>query len=322
MPTISVVIPTFNEEKNIGRCLESIFRQSYPHDKLEVIVVDDKSTDKTVEIARRFPVKVIVSGKKHGEISKMIGFKKATGEFAIYLDADVELIGKSWFQKMLKPFLNDQNIIGSFTRYYSDEHSSPVERYLNFDPLQRDSIYQFFSPSIKSTIVEEKEGYYICEYRENKIPPAGLCLYRKKVLLELVSGYEMFLDLDFLVVLVRDGFNKFAYVPKAGLYHHHASSLGELVRKRLYNLQRVYLAREERLYKWFNLKNPRDLAKIASWVIYANLVIPPFLIGIYKSLKYRDWVGLYEPVINLLVTDVLVISALASTENRKALFGK
>lgn len=311
-PKVSIVIPTFNEEKNIKRCLESIFRQNYPQEKLEVIVVDDKSKDRTVEIAKKLPVKILYSGKRHGEISKMVGFKQAIGEFAIYLDADIHLRGKDFFQKMLKPLLEDEEIIGSFTKFYSDEHSSAIERYLNLDPLQRDSIYQFFSPSIKPTIVEKKDNYFVCEYTEDKIPPAGLCLYRRQKLLEIVSGYDMFLDLDFLVVLVRNGLSKFGYVPEAGLYHHHVSSLGELLRKRLYNLTKVYLARRERLYKWFDLRNPWDLAKISFWAIYVNLILPSILAGFYKSLKFRDPAGLYEPVVNFFVTDTIVLGYLVN----------
>lgn len=53
-PTISIVITTRNEEKNIENCLQSIRAQSYPNDKIEIIVVDNNSTDKTKEIVRSF----------------------------------------------------------------------------------------------------------------------------------------------------------------------------------------------------------------------------------------------------------------------------
>lgn len=53
LPLVSVIIPTLNEEKNIGRCLESIRKQTYPKDKIEIIVVDNDSTDKTREIVRK-----------------------------------------------------------------------------------------------------------------------------------------------------------------------------------------------------------------------------------------------------------------------------
>jgi glycosyltransferase involved in cell wall biosynthesis len=51
---ISVIITTKNEEKNIENCLQSIRTQSYPQDKIEIIVVDNNSTDKTKEIVRSF----------------------------------------------------------------------------------------------------------------------------------------------------------------------------------------------------------------------------------------------------------------------------
>ena len=51
-PKISLVIPTINEERNIKNCLDSVFSQDYPRSKLEVIVVDDESTDGTLAIVR------------------------------------------------------------------------------------------------------------------------------------------------------------------------------------------------------------------------------------------------------------------------------
>ena len=155
-PKISIVIPTFNEEKNIQNCLESIFRQQYPKDKLEVLVVDDNSTDRTLEISKRFPVKILISGKKHGEVSKMVGFKVVTGEYYMYLDADIELVGNNWFQKMIRPLEENKDVVGVFTWEGSRKTDSALERYLSFDVLQRDSLYNFFSPSIEETVTSKK----------------------------------------------------------------------------------------------------------------------------------------------------------------------
>jgi glycosyltransferase involved in cell wall biosynthesis len=320
LPTISVVIPTYNEDKNIKRCLESIYQQKYPKEKLEVIIVDDKSTDKTLHIAKKYPVKIIISGKRHGEISKMIGFRRATGKYAIYLDADVELKGKNWFKKMIKPLEEDNEIVGAFTRKYARKSDPALERYYALDPLQRDSIYKLFSPEIEETIEEKKDGYYLLKYVEGNIPPSGRCLYKRKRLLNIVKDYGMFLELDFLVLLSRNGLRKFAYVPSAGLYHHHAPNLKELIRKRRYNVQKVYLKTiNKKLYKWFHLKNPVDLAKIILWVIYANLILPSLIVGIYKTIKHKDWAGMYEPLVNFLVTDVILFSFVQNSGYKKLL---
>lgn len=318
-PTVTVVIATLNEEKNIAKCLNSIITQKYPKNKLEIIVVDNYSTDKTVEIVNKYKAKIIFNKKLHGEISKMIGFKAAKSELVFYLDADIELRGNNWLLKMIKPLKENENIVGSFTRYYSKKTSPSIEKYLNLDPLQRDGIYQYFSPKIEEVITDSKKGYYLCEYKKNKIPPAGLCVYKKRKLLPLVKKYNMFLELDFLVLLTKKGLNKFAYIPSAGLYHSHVNSFFNLLKKRKYNLQKVYLGREERLYKWFDMATLKGKLKVLYWVLYANAVLPSLLIGIYKSLKHKTLVGLYEPLVNFVLTDYLILLFLSNKKGIKVL---
>ena len=62
---VTLVIPTFNAEKTIYMCLESIFLSDFPKDRLEVIVVDNNSTDESTLIAQQFDVKLI-SEKRQG----------------------------------------------------------------------------------------------------------------------------------------------------------------------------------------------------------------------------------------------------------------
>ena len=305
-PKISVVVPTFNEGKNIKKCLDSIFGQDYPKDKLEVLVVDDDSTDHTLKIAKKYPVLLLRNGQKHGEIGKMIGFRAATGKYFMYLDADVELISKDFFKQLVTPLEQDIRIVASFTKEGAGPNSAPIERYLSFDALQRDGLYQWLTPSVESTIIKSLTSYFLCKYETDRIPPSGRCLYRRKQLWELTKNFEMFLELDFLKLLVLHGHQQFAFVPQAVLYHHHVTSLKELLRKRKYNLTKVYFSHlQNNLYTWIDLK--RNLFKIFIWIVYVNLIIPSVFVGIYKSVKHRDWVGLYEPVVNLLITDLLII---------------
>jgi len=56
---ISVVIPTYNEEKNIERCLRALEEQTIPREDFEIIVVDGQSSDRTIEIAQRYADRVI-----------------------------------------------------------------------------------------------------------------------------------------------------------------------------------------------------------------------------------------------------------------------
>ncbi len=84
---VSVIIPCRNEEKYIRKCLESIIRQDYPKENLEVLVVDGVSEDKTKEIAKQFNVKVIDNPKKFTPFGLNIGIKASQGEIIIRMDS-------------------------------------------------------------------------------------------------------------------------------------------------------------------------------------------------------------------------------------------
>ena len=96
-PIISVIVPTHNEELNIGRCLKSIKQASGP--PTEILVVDNNSYDKTTVIARQFTPKIY---QLAGERSKQrnFGAKKSIGRYFLFLDADME-IGKGVLNECL-----------------------------------------------------------------------------------------------------------------------------------------------------------------------------------------------------------------------------
>lgn len=87
-PKVSVIITTKNEEKNIGRILQSIKNQSYKN--IETVVVDNNSTDKTVEISKEFTSKVYIKGPERSA-QRNYGVKQSEGKYVLIVDADMEL---------------------------------------------------------------------------------------------------------------------------------------------------------------------------------------------------------------------------------------
>ncbi len=87
-PLVSVVITTRNEEKVIKRLLKSVLKQSYKN--LEIILVDNFSTDNTVKVAEEFNIKCFKAGSERSA-QRNFGAKKSSGNFLFFLDADMEL---------------------------------------------------------------------------------------------------------------------------------------------------------------------------------------------------------------------------------------
>lgn len=315
-PSITVAIPTFNERTNIRKCLNSIFDQEYPRQLLEVLVVDGGSTDGTVNIAREYGVKVLSNEGRDAEIGKIIAFHETNTDLFLFLDADQEIASTEWLKKMIYPLMQDSEIIGSFTRYFSRREDPGINRYLSYDELQRDPIYLFFSKRIKDVVKDSKDGYKICIFEKDTLPVSNI-VYRTEILRKVIMHEEKFMDIDVPVLLAERGYNKYAYVPDAGLYHSHVRSLKQLIQKRMRNVEKVYLPSiEGRKFTWFKLTNLRDSLKIAVWIIYANLFFPALVKGIVKAIKYRDLACLYEPIVTIVLTNCILYSFLKHKKGR------
>jgi len=99
---VSVVVPALNEERFIARCLESIRRQGVP---VEIVVVDNGSTDRTVEIARLYADKVLVLPSVKLGMLRQRGTEASTGDIIVSLDADC-VIPEDYLDKLLRHFEN------------------------------------------------------------------------------------------------------------------------------------------------------------------------------------------------------------------------
>ncbi|WP_461862921.1 glycosyltransferase family 2 protein [Thermococcus sp.] len=93
LPFVSVIIPAYNEEKYIAKCLEEWTNQDYPKDRYEILVFDGMSTDKTAEIVKEFEkeypglIRYFMNPKRRQVYAFNMGIRKAKGEFFIIFGA-------------------------------------------------------------------------------------------------------------------------------------------------------------------------------------------------------------------------------------------
>ena len=98
---LSIIIPVFNAEKFIKKCLDSICNQTKEKKNFEIIVVDDCSTDKSIKILKKYVklfkfIKLIKLAKNSGTAtSRDAGIKIASGKYLFFVDIDDRLVSKS-----------------------------------------------------------------------------------------------------------------------------------------------------------------------------------------------------------------------------------
>jgi len=106
-PFISVVIPARNTEDIIENCLKSLREVDYPKDRMEVIIADGLSTDRTGEIAESYGAKVIANPGLRVVSGRNIGFEAAQGELIAFSDADC-VMDRYWLKNSIKYFEDDR----------------------------------------------------------------------------------------------------------------------------------------------------------------------------------------------------------------------
>lgn len=123
-PTVSVIIAARNEEERIETCLKSLAALDYPSEKLEVVIIDDHSTDRTLAILQEFSlkcprIKVLSAGPEEGNLrgktnAVTSGIEQTTGSILMFTDADCT-VSRLWVRETVKYFDDTTGIVGGFT---------------------------------------------------------------------------------------------------------------------------------------------------------------------------------------------------------------
>ncbi len=123
LPPVTILIPARNEEQNISSCLNSVVNQNYPREKMQIIVIDDNSQDRTAEIVRgyfeKFPFIQLISlsacppGISPKKRALQAGIEAADNEIIFTLDADCQA-SPDWLQSMVRYFEENVGMVAGF----------------------------------------------------------------------------------------------------------------------------------------------------------------------------------------------------------------
>lgn len=299
LPSISIVIPTYNSERVLTQCLESIVKQDYPRDKIEIIIVDGGSNDGTIEIARGYEVhKILHNPLRTGESGKAVGVRASKNDLVALIDSDNILPSSNWLRTMVEPF-NDQETVGAEPNCFTYRKKDPlISRYCAL--LGMNDVLCFYLGNYDRQNystgkwtelpldVTDNGGYLVIDLDKTNIPTMGAngFLVRKKVLKQ-VEYYPYLFDVDVVHQLVMKSWSRFAKV-KIGIVHLFASDLKTFFEK-TYRRIRDYLYYEKhgkRKYAW-----KKKRIKVIIFVLFALTTLPtaPDMIRGYKRIPDKAW---------------------------------
>ena len=209
-PSISVLLPTLNASSVLEGCLQSIVEQDYPKEKIEIVVADGGSTDKTIEIAKKYGAKIFPNPLKTGEAGKAVALKHAKGELVALIDSDNILPDKNWLKRMIAPF-KDPEVIGSEPwEYLNRRQDCLIDRYCALMGMN-DPLCYFLGNYDRKCVLSGKWTGLLLQQEDKgdwikiKISPPniptfganGTILRRKEILQSKLVGDYLF-DIDIL----------------------------------------------------------------------------------------------------------------------------
>lgn len=200
MTNVSIIIRTYNEERWIGKCLKKISEQNY--ENYEIVLVDNRSSDKTVSKAKEINPELIVTEIEEYRPGKALnrGIRESVGNFVVCLSAHCIPVDNEWLGNLLVNFEEHTDLAGVYARQLPTKSSSPIDK--------RDLI-RTFGPEKR---IQTKDSFF-----HNANSMVDKEIWEQYPFNEEVTNIE---DQIWASEVINAGY-KLVYDPEAAVFHYH-----------------------------------------------------------------------------------------------------
>jgi len=274
LPTVSILVPVKNEEKVVGRLLRVLVDMDYPEQKKEIIVIDDDSTDKTVEICRRYVerypnlIRLVLKPTSNRKASALnYGLRYAKGEIVATFDADN---------------VPEPDALMRAAEYFEDPSTAAVQGRICSINADQNMLTKFIS-------YEEAVRYEV--YMRGKdslglfVDLAGTCQFIRRSVLERVGGWDeesLCEDMEMSFRLTENDCN-IRYASEIRSWQENPANVTQLIRQRTrwYRGSMEVGLRYGRLVKKLNRKRvDAELTIMGPYVV--ALCLASYLMALYS----------------------------------------
>ena len=307
-PRFSVIVPTYNSENIIRRCLDALEQQTIPRHDYEIVIVDDGSTDATLQILEHYPdVRVVCIEHGGPSAARNSGARAAAGDVIAFTDSDCAP-APDWLEQITRPF-RVKSVVG-VKGVYRSKQKEPVARFVQLE-------YQYkYERMARLPRVDFIDTYSAAYRRDIFLQNGG---FDTSFTVPSVEDQELSFRLE------QKGY-RLAFNPQAAVYHIHDRSLGEYWKRKFgIGYWKAYMLR------WLPQKTFSDshtspsqrwqigLLGLAGLFLLASIFYPPLLwaaaaagaLFFLTGLPFISYVLRHDLPVGLLAPLMLVVRAAA-----------
>jgi glycosyltransferase involved in cell wall biosynthesis len=304
-PSVTAIVPTFNNAATLGTALESLAGQRYGG-TVDVICVDGGSTDGTTDLASGLGAQVLDNPRRTEEEGRALGLEAATGDLVLLLDADNELPADDWLSRLVAATRLAPDVVSADCLHHEWRRSDPAVTRLcallgGTDPLAIDlgwadrwgwHLNRWTGADVE---VEAMDGALIVRLDPEHPPPMGSngFLVGREALLR--TRYRPFVHSDVVGDLAEAG-HRFARVEQ-GIVHHYAPNLRTYARKARRRAARSVRGEPQQRR---GFKPPR--ARVAWLALNSLLLIGPAVRALVGFRRHPDRAWALYPLLYLITT--------------------
>jgi GT2 family glycosyltransferase len=274
---VSVVIPTYNKKESLKKTIESLFDQSYPKDKYEIVVVDDGSTDGTEEIVQKLVKSepmlsnfIYIKQERGGAAAaRNLGIRKSKGDLIFFLDSDVRL--EKHALKILVEQIQNERAGAIGPKCYYDENQTKIWCAGGIIYMRRGMCYHLGRDKCRN-----------CQFdRKAEVDYLPSCaLLTKRHVIEEIGGFDedyyiYYEDSDWCLRARRAGY-KIVIAPSAHAYHATTDKLNDFF---------LYYSGRNRFLFMKKHATKADFISFLAWTFFIDFSIIVVASFYYKNLK-------------------------------------